>query len=111
MYQTDRVRQSGSIPAVGPDCRNDSVSEPELETDRSHPHAIGLIDIEPVRFRTKSQGFGHVPASAKTEREIVTVVGIDQDAVNRQPVARDHVLKEGDRVSATPVKIEGARIA
>ena len=29
--------------------------------------------------------------------------------VNRQPVARDYVLRDGDRVSATPVKIEGAR--
>jgi hypothetical protein len=29
--------------------------------------------------------------------------------VNRQPVARDHVLQDGDRVSATPTKIEGAR--
>ena len=29
--------------------------------------------------------------------------------VNRQPVARDQVLVEGDRVSFTPVKIEGAR--
>jgi sulfur carrier protein ThiS len=28
--------------------------------------------------------------------------------VNRQPVARDHVLQPNDRVSATPVKIEGA---
>jgi sulfur carrier protein ThiS len=28
--------------------------------------------------------------------------------VNRQPVARDHVLQEGDRVSMTPTKIEGA---
>ena len=28
--------------------------------------------------------------------------------VNRQPVARDQVLREGDRVTATPVKIEGA---
>ena len=28
--------------------------------------------------------------------------------VNRQPVAKDHVLQEGDRVTATPVKIEGA---
>ena len=31
--------------------------------------------------------------------------------VNRQPVARDHVLREGDRISATPLKIEGARPA
>ncbi len=28
--------------------------------------------------------------------------------VNRLPVARDQVLKEGDRVSITPTKIEGA---
>ena len=28
--------------------------------------------------------------------------------VNRQPVASDYVLQEGDRVTATPVKIEGA---
>ena len=28
--------------------------------------------------------------------------------VNRQPVARDYVLQEGDRVTATPLKIEGA---
>ena len=31
--------------------------------------------------------------------------------VNRQPVARDHVLQEGDRVSITPTKIEGAQVA
>ena len=28
--------------------------------------------------------------------------------VNRQPVARDTVLQDGDRVTMTPVKIEGA---
>ncbi|MCA9235486.1 MAG: molybdopterin converting factor [Planctomycetales bacterium] len=28
--------------------------------------------------------------------------------VNRQPAAADHVLQEGDRVSFTPTKIEGA---
>ena len=28
--------------------------------------------------------------------------------VNRQPVPADQVLQEGDRVSFTPVKIEGA---
>ena len=29
--------------------------------------------------------------------------------VNRQPVDRGQVLREGDRISITPVKIEGAR--
>lgn len=28
--------------------------------------------------------------------------------VNRQPVARDYVLKDGDRITVTPTKIEGA---
>jgi hypothetical protein len=28
--------------------------------------------------------------------------------VNRQPVAADQVLQDGDRVSVTPTKIEGA---
>lgn len=31
--------------------------------------------------------------------------------VNRQPVARDYVLQENDRVSITPTKIEGALAA
>ena len=31
--------------------------------------------------------------------------------VNRQPVASDYVLQQGDRVSITPCKIEGARFS
>ena len=30
--------------------------------------------------------------------------------VNRQPVPKDYVLKENDRVTVTPTKIEGARL-
>ena len=30
--------------------------------------------------------------------------------VNRQPVASDQVLRDGDRISFTPVKIEGAHV-
>jgi sulfur carrier protein ThiS len=30
--------------------------------------------------------------------------------VNRQPVARDYILQEGDRVTVTPTKIEGASV-
>ena len=29
--------------------------------------------------------------------------------VNRQPVAKNYVLHDGDRVTITPVKIEGAK--
>jgi sulfur carrier protein ThiS len=29
--------------------------------------------------------------------------------VNRLPVAADHVLQEGDRITITPTKVEGAR--
>jgi hypothetical protein len=31
--------------------------------------------------------------------------------VNRQPVSREYVLQDGDRITCTPVKIEGARAA
>ena len=31
--------------------------------------------------------------------------------VNRQPVVRDQVLQDGDRISITPTKIEGASVA
>lgn len=30
--------------------------------------------------------------------------------VNRQPVAKDYVLRDGDRITITPLKIEGARL-
>jgi len=30
--------------------------------------------------------------------------------VNRQPVPKNYVLQEGDRVTCTPVKIEGAQV-
>ncbi len=30
--------------------------------------------------------------------------------VNRMPVAQDQVLQDGDRVTCTPMKIEGARV-
>ena len=31
--------------------------------------------------------------------------------VNRQPVPKDYVLQENDRITCTPVKIEGAQAA
>ena len=30
--------------------------------------------------------------------------------VNRQPVPKDYVLQEGDRITMTPTKIQGARV-
>ena len=30
--------------------------------------------------------------------------------VNRQPVASDYILQDGDRVTVTPLKIEGATL-
>jgi len=31
--------------------------------------------------------------------------------VNRRPVAKEYVLQEGDRVTMTPTKIEGAQLS
>jgi hypothetical protein len=31
--------------------------------------------------------------------------------VNRQPAARDQVLQDGDRITMTPVKVEGAAVS
>jgi hypothetical protein len=30
--------------------------------------------------------------------------------VNRQPVARDYCLQDGDRITMTPTKIDGAQV-
>ena len=30
--------------------------------------------------------------------------------VNRQPVPRDYVLQDGDRITVTPTKVEGASV-
>ena len=55
------------------------------------PHGTNVREL----FEQKMQG-------AKAENYLIRV--------NRQPAARDQVLVEGDRVSMTPTKIEGARI-
>jgi hypothetical protein len=49
---------------------------------------------------TVEQFFNQQMASTKPENYLIRV--------NRQPVARDYVLQENDRVTITPVKIEGA---
>ncbi len=54
-------------------------------------------DVEPGT--TVPQLFAQIVPGGKAENYLIRV--------NRQPVARDQVLQEGDRVSFTPVKIQG----
>jgi sulfur carrier protein ThiS len=49
---------------------------------------------------TVEQFFGKQLPGCKPEDYLIRV--------NRQPVAKDHILQEGDRITMTPVKIEGA---
>jgi len=56
--------------------------------------------IEVPEGTTVQQLFGQQVAGAKPQDYLIRV--------NRQPVAAQQVLHEGDRVSFTPVKIEGA---
>jgi len=61
----------------------------------------GFADyIEVAEGVTAEQLFEHRISSARPSDYLIRV--------NRQPVARDQALKEGDRVSITPTKIEGA---
>jgi hypothetical protein len=46
--------------------------------------------------------FGQKMRGAKAENYLIRV--------NRQPAAKDQILVEGDRVSMTPTKIEGAEV-
>ena len=52
---------------------------------------------------TVPQLFNQVVPNGKTEDYLIRV--------NRQPVPKDHILQEGERVSFTPAKIEGALAA
>jgi len=56
------------------------------------------MNVEPGT--TVHQLFGQVVPGGKSEDYLIRV--------NRQPVPKDHILQEGERVSFTPVKIEGA---
>jgi hypothetical protein len=61
----------------------------------------GFADyIEIPHGTTAQELFERQMKQAKAENYLIRV--------NRQPAARDQVLVEGDRVSMTPTKIEGA---
>jgi hypothetical protein len=60
-----------------------------------------FIEVEPNT--TVTQLFGARLPTAKPEDFLIRV--------NRLPVSAEQVLQEGDRVSMTPTKIQGARLA
>jgi hypothetical protein len=62
----------------------------------------GFADyVEVPEGTTVREMFQREVRSAKPDQYLIRV--------NRQPVASDQVLNEGDRISFTPIKIEGAR--
>jgi hypothetical protein len=64
----------------------------------------GFADhIEIEAGTTVSQLFQHQLRDSKPEDYLIRV--------NRLPASADQILQEGDRVSMTPTKIEGARWA
>lgn len=64
-------------------------------------NGAGFADyIEVVENTTVAQFFAQKMGSAKSIDFLIRV--------NRQPCASDQALQEGDRISITPTKIEGA---
>ena len=61
----------------------------------------GFADyVEVTGGMTVERFFGKQLPGCKSEDYLIRV--------NRQPVAKDYVLQEGDRITMTPTKIEGA---
>jgi sulfur carrier protein ThiS len=66
-------------------------------------HGSGYSDyVEIPHGTTVGEFFAQRMSAAKPDQYLIRV--------NRQSVPRDQVLCEGDRVSFTPTKIEGARL-
>ena len=61
----------------------------------------GFADYLPVDPGTTVEAFFHKQVASGRAADYLI-------RVNRQPVARDYVLQDGDRISITPSKIEGA---
>ena len=76
---------------------------------QAHGHDIAVID----NLSFGNRDFINVP-DGQAVSDFFAERMPDEDAgdylirVNRQPVARDQTLRDGDRISITPVKIEGA---
>ena len=61
----------------------------------------GFADyVEAAEGTTVEQFFDQQLPDRKSEDYLIRV--------NRQPVARDYILQDGDRITMTPTKIEGA---
>jgi sulfur carrier protein ThiS len=61
----------------------------------------GFADYIDIAENTTVEQFFKIKMSGQDEADYLI-------RVNRQPVARDYVLQEGDRITITPQKIEGA---
>jgi sulfur carrier protein ThiS len=62
----------------------------------------GFADYIDIADNTTVEQFFKIKMSGQDEADYLI-------RVNRQPVARDYVLQEGDRITITPQKIEGAK--
>ncbi len=61
----------------------------------------GFADyVEAAEGTTVEQFFDQQLPDRKSEDYLIRV--------NRQPVARDYILQDGDRITMTPTKIDGA---
>ena len=61
----------------------------------------GFADYVEVEQNTSVEKFFHEKAPGRNAEDYLI-------RVNRQPVPRDYVLHENDRVTVTPTKMEGA---
>ena len=63
--------------------------------------AAGYADYIDIAENTTVEQFFKIKMSGREANDYMI-------RVNRQHVARDYILREGDRVTITPLKIEGA---
>ncbi|MCX5637385.1 MAG: molybdopterin converting factor [Planctomycetota bacterium] len=61
----------------------------------------GFADYIDIAENTTVEQFFKIKMSGKEASDYMI-------RVNRQPVARDYILQENDRITITPTKIEGA---